>query len=119
MRPADATPLAAAEPGIQEGFWRVRLPDPNEKAPSGLAEARFLRVPRSASPGLLESNPWRRLTMSEHRGHLLPDTEDISCRAAATVGLHAERRQRIYLWPRSSGARRSGHVAVRRTRGEA
>jgi hypothetical protein len=49
---------------------------------------------RSASPGLLESNPWRRLTISEHRGHLLPDTEDISaarrghsrtaCRQAAT-----------------------------------
>jgi hypothetical protein len=37
---------------------------------------------RSTSPGLLESNPWRRLTISEHRGHLLPETEDIFCRAA-------------------------------------
>jgi hypothetical protein len=45
---------------------------------------------------LLESNPWRRLTISEHRGHLLPDAEDISCRGAPTVGLHAEMRQRIY-----------------------
>jgi hypothetical protein len=32
-----------------------------------VADARFLRAPRSASPGLLESNPWRRLTISEHR----------------------------------------------------
>src|SRR5580692_2527477 len=32
-----------------------------------VAEASFLRAPRSASPGLLESNPWRRLTISEHR----------------------------------------------------
>jgi hypothetical protein len=37
------------------------------KAPSGLAEASFLRVPAVRSPRLLESNPWRRLTISEHR----------------------------------------------------
>jgi hypothetical protein len=57
------------------------------------------RIPegaRSASPGLLENNPWRRLTISEHRGHLLPDAEDVSCRGAPTVGPHAEMRQRIY-----------------------
>jgi hypothetical protein len=35
--------------------------------------------------------------MSEHREHLLPDTEDISCRGALIVGLHAGLRQRIYL----------------------
>ena len=35
--------------------------------------------------------------MSEHREHLLPDTEDISCRGALIVGLHAGMRQRIYL----------------------
>src|SRR5438105_4625723 len=59
----------------------------------------------SASPGLLESNPRRRLTMSEHREHLLPDTEDISCRGAPIVGLHAGMRQRIYRRPRSAQGR--------------
>jgi hypothetical protein len=45
--------------------------------------------------------------MSEHRGHLLPDTEDIFLpRGAATVGLHTGRRQRIYRSPRSSRAPR-------------
>ena len=34
--------------------------------------------------------------MSEHRGHLLPDAGDMSCRGPAIVGLHADRRQRIY-----------------------
>ena len=34
--------------------------------------------------------------MSEHREHLLPDTEDIYCRGALTVGLHADMRQRFY-----------------------
>ena len=34
--------------------------------------------------------------MSEHREYLLPDTEDMSCRGAAIVGLHAGWRQRIY-----------------------
>jgi SAM-dependent methyltransferase len=37
--------------------------------------------------------------MSEHREHLLPDTEDISCRGALTVRLHADMRQRIYRSP--------------------
>jgi hypothetical protein len=75
---------------------------------------------RSASPGLLESDPWRRLTMSEHREHLLPDTADIFLpRGAATVGLHADRRQRIYRWPRSSRACRLRRVAARDTLDEA
>ena len=65
---------------------------------------------RSASPGLLESNPWRRLTISEHREHLLPDTEDISCRGAPIVGRHVGMRQCIYRGPRSSRTRRSLQV---------
>jgi hypothetical protein len=36
--------------------------------------------------------------MSEHRGHLLPDTEDISCRGGLIVGLRTGVRQRIYRW---------------------
>ena len=34
--------------------------------------------------------------MSEHRGHLLPDTEDISCRGGPIVELRPGMRQRIY-----------------------
>ena len=49
---------------------------------------------------------------SWYRGHFLP-------RGAATVGLNADRRQRIYRWPRSSRAPRSRQVAARHTRGEA
>ena len=32
--------------------------------------------------------------MSEHRGHLLPDAEDISCRGGLIVGLRTGMRQR-------------------------
>jgi len=34
--------------------------------------------------------------MSEHREHLLPDTEDVPCRGAAIVDPDAGMRQRIY-----------------------
>jgi hypothetical protein len=49
---------------------------------------------------------------SRYRGHFLP-------RGAATLGLHADWRQRIYRWPRSSRAPLSRQVAARRARGEA
>ena len=57
--------------------------------------------------------------MSEHREHLLPGTEDISCRGSPTVGLHADMRQRIYRWPRSSRARPSRQIPARHPRGHA
>jgi len=51
--------------------------------------------------------------MSEHREHLLPDTEDISCRGALIVGLHADMRQRIYLRPvQAVPGRRSSRAAL-------
>jgi hypothetical protein len=43
--------------------------------------------------------------MSEHRGHLLPCPEEISCRGAASLGLRADPRQRIYRRPRSGQCR--------------
>jgi hypothetical protein len=77
------------------------IPLLDRRRPQDRADARFLGAPRSASPGWLESNPRRRLTMSEHRELLLPDAEDMCCRGALTVGLPASRQQRIYRWPRS------------------
>ncbi len=39
--------------------------------------------------------------MSEHREHLLPDTEDVPCRGAAIVEPNVGMRQRIYRRARS------------------
>jgi hypothetical protein len=49
--------------------------------------------------------------MSEHREHLLPDAEDISCRGAPIVGPRAGLRQRIYR-RRGGGTPRSGQRTV-------
>jgi hypothetical protein len=73
--------------------------DVQQKPPSGPGRALVPEGARSASPGLLEGNPWRRLTIGEHREHLLPYTEDISCRGPPSVGRDGRLRQRIY-WPR-------------------
>jgi hypothetical protein len=68
----------------------------DRKRPQDLGLSQIPEGARSSSPGSLESNPWRRLTISKHREHLLPDTEDVPCRGAAIVEPNAGMRQRIY-----------------------
>jgi hypothetical protein len=76
----------------------------DRKRPQDLGLGRIPEGARSSSPGSLESNPWRRLTISEHREHLLLDTEDVPCRGAAVVGPNAGMRQRICRRARSARA---------------
>lgn len=57
--------------------------------------------------------------MSEHREHLLSDTEGISCRGALILGRRADLRQRIYPRSRSLPARRPPQAGARRARGDA
>ena len=119
----DGLPLGGYERTPSQVLFSPASPAPCVRWLEGTLRTGGRQLPegaRSASPGLLESNPWRRLTISEHRGHLLPDTEDISLpRGALTVGLHSGTRQRICRQPRSLLARRSRQVAARRTRSEA
>jgi hypothetical protein len=82
---------------VTEPGWR-------QKAPSGSQLSQIPEGARSSSPGLLESSPRRRLTMSEHREHLLPDAEDVACRGAVIVEPNADMEQRIYRQARSTRA---------------
>jgi hypothetical protein len=76
----------------------------DRKRPQDLGLSQIPEGARSSSPGSLESNPWRRLTISEHREHLLPDAEDVPCRGAAIVEPNVGMRQRIYRRARSTRA---------------
>jgi hypothetical protein len=82
------------------------------KAPSGSRLSQIPEGARSSSPGLLESNSWRRLTISEHREHLLPYTGDVPCRGAVIVDPNAGMRQRIYQRTRSTRAVRPQHQRI-------
>jgi hypothetical protein len=54
--------------------------------------------------------------MSEHREHLLPDTEDVPCRGAAIVEPNIGMRQRIYRRARSIRAHPPVKSGCRRAR---